>query len=104
MKHTTMTLMVSIVIFNIGDHSIHRNSGHFDTHGTHGNHEHSAKFGNQIRLKCALDSCNLSDILFRFRKKGMCGQMSAEISNVKVHEHPSSGDKLLRTGEGKWRC
>jgi len=30
----------------------------------------------------------------------MCGQMSAEISNVEVHEHPSSGDKLFRTGEG----
>jgi hypothetical protein len=27
--------------------------------------------------------------------------MSAEISNVEVHEHPSSGDKLIRTGGGE---
>jgi len=28
----------------------------------------------------------------------MCGQISAEISNVEIHEHPSGGDKLFRTG------
>ena len=47
--------MVSIGIFNKGSHCTHRNTGNFDTRGTHGNHEHKAKFSNQSRPKCALD-------------------------------------------------
>jgi len=46
-------------------------------------------------------SCNLSDILSLLKKKkGMCGQMSAEICNVEVHYHPSSGEKLSLGGGG----
>lgn len=47
--------MVSIGIFNKGSHCTHRNTGNFDTRGTHGNHEHKVKFSNQSRSKCALD-------------------------------------------------
>lgn len=59
-----MTLMVSLVIFNEGDHSTHRNTGNFDTRDTHGNHEHNAKLSNQSRFNVHCTSCNLSDILF----------------------------------------
>jgi hypothetical protein len=30
----------------------------------------------------------------------MCGQISLEISNVEIHEHPSGGDKFFRTRGG----